>query len=505
MMSDRVSGNLRAFFEPASIAAIGSLREMVGTAYWLIRNLRDFGYSGRVFPVNPDTSKYAEVLGSPVYESVASVPEPIDLAVAIAPPSSMPEIAAQCAEKGVEALIILSEGFAESGAEGAALQHQLTEIAGETGIRIMGPNTFGVLNTANRLATIAPYLDQERVESGGVALCSQTGSTGPHQMPLGDWGYPISKMCDIGNKCDVDEADVLDYLADDPQTRVVAMHMEDVRDGRRFMEAARRLVARKPLVVLKTGRTRAGARALASHTGSLMGSDHVYAAAFRQVGAIRVTTWQQFWEVPKALLQDPLPRGTRFSVITITGGQGVIAADAAVDAGLEMASFSPETLEDLLAISPRLGGNPVDLGPAMSDSRSQSSDNPFASVEQAASVVLADARVDCATLTLCVGQQLVPLLPVLIDMLDGVIRKAAKAVNVWVYGTSLQAIDETVRRLQARGIPAHCDLDAAIRSLGCAARYSALRAASAAGLPAAGASQPEITKPLGESSLASSR
>lgn len=475
-MPDRVRGNLRAFFEPASIAAIGSLREMPGTAYWLIRNLRDFGYSGRVVPVNPDTSKYTEVLGSPVHESVAAVPEAIDLAVAIAPPASTPEIARQCADKGVEALIILSEGFAESGAEGAGLQSRLTEIAGKTGIRIMGPNTFGVLNTANGLATIAPYLDQERVESGGVALCSQTGSTGPHQMPLGDWSYPISKMCDIGNKCDVDEVDVLDYLAEDPQTRVVAMHLEDVRDGRRFMEAARRLVARKPLVVLKSGRTRAGARALASHTGSLMGSDHVYDAALRQVGAIRVATWQEFWEVPKALLHEPLPRGRRFAVITITGGQGVIAADAALDAGLEMASFAPGTIEKLSTISPRLGDNPVDLGPAMSDSRSQSSDNPFAIIEQAASVVLEDADVDCATVTLCVGQQLIPLFPVLIDMLDGVVRRAAKAVNIWVYGTSLQAIDEAVRQLQARGIPAHCDLDVAIRSLGCAARYSAVRA-----------------------------
>jgi acetyltransferase len=342
-------------------------------------------------------------------------------------------------------------------------------------MRIMGPNTFGVFNTANGLATIAPYLDQERVESGGVAVCSQTGSTGPHQMPLADWGYPISKMCDIGNKCDVDEVDVLDYLAEDPQTRVVAMHLEDVRDGRRFMEAARRLVARKPLVVLKTGRSRAGARALISHTGSLMGSDHVYDAAIRQVGALRVATWQEFWEVPKALLHEPLPRGKRFAVITITGGQGVIAADAAVDAGLEVASFAPETIEKLSAISPRLGGNPVDLGPAMSDSRSQSADNPFATVEEAASVVLDDADVDCATVTLCVGQQLLPLFPMLIDMLEGVIRKAAKAVNIWVYGTSLPAIDEAVRRLQARGIPAHRDLDVAIRSLGCAARYSAVR------------------------------
>jgi acyl-CoA synthetase (NDP forming) len=474
-MSGRASGNLRAFFEPISIAAIGSLREVPGTAYWLIRNLREFGYSDPIYPINPDTTKYTEVLGSPVCESVAAVSESIDLAVAIAPPSSMPEIVEQCADKGVPALVILSEGFSESGAEGAELQRRVTEIAREGGVRIMGPNTFGVVNTANGLATIAPYLDPQRMESGGVAVCSQTGSTGPHQMPLEDWGYPISKMCDIGNKCDVDEVDLLDYLADDPQTRVVAMHLEDVRDGRRFMEAARRLVARKPLVILKTGRTQAGARALVSHTGSLMGSDHVYDGAFRQVGALRVATWQQFWEVPRTLLSEPLPRGKRFAVITITGGQGVIAADAAVAAGLEVASFSAETIERLSAVSPRLGGNPVDLGPAMSDSRSQSSGNPFAIVGEAASLVLGDARVDCATVTLCVGRQMVPMFPMLMEMFDEVARKAAKAMNVWVYGTSLQAVEEAVRQLQARGIAAHSDLDVAIHSLGHAARYSAAR------------------------------
>jgi acetyltransferase len=467
---------------------------MPGTAYWLIKNLRDFGYSGPIYPVNPDTTKYPEVLGLPVHESIAAVPEAIDLAVAIAPPSAMPEIVTQCAGKGVPAVIVLSEGFAESNAEGAELQRRITAIARETGVRIMGPNTFGAFNAANGLATIAPYLAQKRVESGGVAVCSQTGSTGPHQMPLGDWGYPIGKMCDIGNKCDVDEVDVMEYLADDPQTKVVALHLEDVRDGRRFMEAARRLVARKPLVILKTGRTRAGARASASHTGSLMGSDHVYDAAFRQVGAIRVATWRQLWEVPKVLLNNKLPQGKRFAVITITGGQGVIAADAAADAGLEVATFSPETIEKLLTISPKLGGNPIDLGPAMSDSRSQSSNNPFAIVGDAASVALEDPNVDCATVTFCVTQPLVALYPMLMDMFEEVARRTAKALNIWVYGTSLPAIEEAIRQLQARGIPAHADLDSAIQALGCAADYAAFKTRSAGQAPTAGAAESATPK-----------
>jgi acyl-CoA synthetase (NDP forming) len=355
------------------------------------------------------------------------------------------------------------------------LQQRITDIAHRSGVRVMGPNTFGVVNSANGLATMPPMTDNERLQPGGVAFCSQTGSVGPHQVPLDDWAYPISKMCDIGNKCDVDEADVLEYLADDQETTVVAMHLEDVRDGQRFMEAARRLCARKPLVVLKAGRSEAGARASASHTGSLMGVDAVYDAALRQVGAIRVDTWQEMWEVPKTLLLQPLPAGNRFAVVTITGGQGVIAADAAVAAGLEVATFSKDTAAGLAGVSPKLGGNPVDIGPVMSDSRSQSSANPFAALESALPIVLADPNVDCVTVAFSTGQQLAPLFPVVLGMLDCAARGGGKPVNVWIYGTNLAAMQELARRLQERGLPSYLDLDIAIKALGAAARYSEFR------------------------------
>jgi acyl-CoA synthetase (NDP forming) len=466
---------LSAFFEPAVVAVVGSMRETVGTAYWVMRNMRHFGFSGPIYPVNPNPSEYGEVLGSRVFASVFDVPEPIDLAVAIIPPEATPAVVDECARKGVRAVIVLSEGFAESGREGAVLQRQLEEIARRTGVRVMGPNTFGVVNSANGLVTVPPLTDNERIERGGIALCSQTGSIGPHQAPLDDWAYPISKMCDIGNKCDVNEVDLLDYLADDPQTRVVAMHLEDVREGRRFMEAARRLVARKPLVVLKTGRSEAGARASASHTGSLMGMDEVYDAALKQVGAIRVDTWQEMWEVPKTLLFQPLPAGNRFAVVTFTGGQGVIAADTATAAGLEVASFSEETVHRLSDVSPKLGRNPVDIGPVMSDSRSMSSSNPFAALEAAIPIVLDDPNVDCATITFSTGKQLVPLHPMVVDMLDGATRGSGKTVNVWIYGTSYPAMLELARRLQERGLPSYLDLDIAIKALGAAAGYSGFR------------------------------
>jgi acyl-CoA synthetase (NDP forming) len=468
--------DLRAFFDPEDVAVFGSLREMPGTAYWVVKNMLHFGFRGGIYPINPDPSKYREVLGLKVYGDINEVAEAADLAVVITPPPTIPEIVQKCATGGVKAAIVLSEGFTEAGEGGAELQRQLTEISRSSGIRVMGPNTFGVVNSANGLATIPPWADNDKIGSGGIAIFGQTGSLGPHQIPLDDWAYPVSKMCDIGNKCDVNEVDMLNYLADDPDTKVVAMHLEDVRDGKEFLKAARRLSATKPLVVLKTGRSEAGAKASASHTGSLVGTDKVYEAALRQVGAIRVSTWQELFEVPKTLFYQPLPAGNRFAVITLTGGQGVIAADSASASGLSVARFSPETVSKLSALSPRLGGNPVDIGPAMSDSRTMSSPNPFAVFGETLSLVLGDSNVDCVTIVFACGRQTVSMFPMVIDMFSEIARGHSKTVNVFLYGTSLPSIHEMSRQLQARGLPTYLDLDLAIKSLGYAAYYSRVKA-----------------------------
>lgn len=477
-MNSRNGSDLQAFFQPAGVAVIGSLREVMGTAYGVIKNMRLFGFSGAIYPINPNPSRYGEVFGLEVFSNVNEVAQLIDLAVVITPPATVPEVVEECARRGVKAIIVISEGFAESGKEGAALQRKLADTARRTGVRIMGPNTFGVVNAGNGLVTVPPYTDNERIEKGGIAFCSQTGSIGPHQVPLDDWAYPISKMCDLGNKCDVDEVDIMNYLADDQETKVVALHTEDVKNGPGFMEAARKLVARKPLVVLKTGRSEAGARATASHTGSLMGSDQIYDAALRQVGAIRVNTWQELWEVPRTLLYQPLPAGNRFAVVTFTGGQGAIAVDAASAAGLAVTNFTSATVGKLSEVFPRLGSNPVDIGPAMSDSRSQSSSNPFSALERTIPLVLGDANVDCATITFSCGRQLVPLYPMVVDMLHRLTEDFSKTVNIWLYGTSLSAMQEMARQLQARGLPAYLDLDIAIKALGYAAYYSRAKSSS---------------------------
>ena len=276
-------GVLRAFFEPSGVAVIGSLREGWSGGYGVIENLLHFGFAGNIYPINPS---YSEVLGMTAYPSVNQVTEAIDLAIVIIPPPAVPAVIEQCAQKGVKAAIIVSEGFAEASKEGAKLQEQVVGIAHRTGIRIVGPNTIGIANSANGLVTDPYPTGYNRIRRGTIAYGAQTGIMGAQALALEDCAYPISKMCDFGNKCDANEVDFLNYLVNDPETKVIALHLEDVRDGQQFMDAARKVAAQKPVLVLKPGRSEPGAKALASHTGSLAGNDQGYDNAFRQAGII---------------------------------------------------------------------------------------------------------------------------------------------------------------------------------------------------------------------------
>lgn len=459
--------DLAPFFEPRSVAVIGSLAEVVGLGQVAIRNMLQFGYSGSIYPVNPS---YSEVLGLKVYASIDDVAEAVDVAIVITPPATVPGIVEQCAHKGVRAAVVVTENFAEAGNDGAELQQRLVDVGRRTGIRVMGPNTVGLVNTANGFTTVPYFIAYERIRSGGVAYCSQSGFVGPAAQPLEDRAYPVSKMCDIGNKCDVNEVDLLDYLARDPETKVVAMHLEDVKDGRAFMEAARKLVAHKPLLIFKAGRSEDGARASASHTGSLAGSDPIFDAALRQVGAIRVNSWQEYWDLPRLFATQPLPGGNRVAIITLTGGAGVVAVDAAVDAGLALSILSGTTAERLGKLSSRLVRNPVDLGPILSVS-----EDPFSVHEEAIAMVLDDANVDCAVIAIYAGFE--GMFPPVLEMFGRLKRHVTKPVAVWVYGMKLSMMEEMSRQLEAQGLATYLDLETAVKALGAAAHYSGLRSA----------------------------
>lgn len=467
MKSQENRSNLKPFFEPGSVAVFGSLKDGMGLGYGSIRNMLQFGFTGRIYPINPSYAS-SEVLGFKAYSTIDEVEDPIDTAIIITPPPTVPTIVEQCARKGVKAAIVVSENFAEANEDGARLQRQLVDIARRAGIRIIGPNTVGVLNTANGFISTPYFVAYKSVWKGNVAYCSQTGFVSAGTQPLEDRAYPISKICDVGNKCDVNEVDLLDYLADDPETKVIAMHLEDIKDGRSFMSAARRAVARKPLLIFKPARSEAGARASASHTGSLAGNDLIYDNAFKQVGAIRINSWQEYWELPKVLAYQPLPKGNRVAIITFTGGAGVVAVDVATEAGLVMARLSDATIDKLRKLSPRLASNPVDLGPYLSVS-----DNPFSDHEGIMRAVLDDANVDSAAIALYVGFE--DLIEPVLGMLNQLGQRMLKPVTVWIYGMKLSVIEEMSRRLEARGLPTYYDLETAIKALGVAAAYSKIK------------------------------
>jgi acyl-CoA synthetase (NDP forming) len=457
--------DLDSFFYPDSVAVIGSLKDGMGLGYRAIRNMLHFGYPGKIYPVNP---AYSEVLNMKAYSTVDEIPEAADLAIVITPPPTVPEIVQACAGKGVKGVVVVSENFAEAGQEGAGLQRELVEIRQRTGMRIMGPNTIGLLNTANGFTTVPYFIAYDSVRKGTISFCSQSGFVGPTAQALEDHGFPIAKMCDVGNKCDVNEVDLLDYLAGDRECNVVAMHLEDVKDGRAFIAAARNCVARKPLIVLKSGRTEAGARASASHTGSLVGNDQVHDMALRQAGATRVSTWREFWETPKMLALQPLPAGDRIAIVTHTGGAGVVAADAAIESGLKLSRLSDSTLEKLAGWSPRLCHNPIDLGPLLSIA-----DDPFGVQEESIAAVLDDPNVDCAMVTSYGGID--GLTPLNVRMFEGLKKRISKPVSVWLYGMKLASMEELSRELEALGFPSYMDVEIAVKSLGIAASYARFR------------------------------
>jgi acyl-CoA synthetase (NDP forming) len=463
MTSDKNS-NLSLFFEPRSVAVFGSMREPAGEGLTVMRNMLNFGFLGKIYPISRSATQAS---GLKAYPTVSDVDGAIDLAIVVTPPPTVLPIIDECGRKGIQAAIVATEGFAETGSDGATLQRQLVETARRYGMRLLGPNTLGVLSTDYGLVT-APYsMGHNKPPSGGVTYCSQTGflTFGVH--PVREMGYPISKMCDFGNKCDVNELDLLPYLADDPSTNVICMHLEDIKDGQRFIEVARQAVARKPVLILKPGRTEAGARAASSHTGSLAGDDQVHENAFRQAGVIRLRTWREFWDIPKALSLQPLPKGNRIAIVTATGGAGVMLSDAAAEFGLVPATFAAATRSQLGKLSPRLGNNPVDVGPMMSVR-----EFPFSVYEDVVPAILSDPNVDCLTAVCHLGP---PILKVFVGLAP-LISRIGKPVTILGYGIDLPEMQESVRQMESMGLPTYLDLETSVKALGVSAAYSRIRA-----------------------------
>jgi len=323
---------------------VGASRNPAKFGSIIMTNLFNLGYEGKIFPVN---AKGEDIAGIKTYTSVKLIPEDVDLAIFAIPASGTVAVMKECAEKHVKGVVIISSGFKEAGEEGLRYQRELVEIARAAGTRIIGPNTTGILNPHDHFTTT--FVPLQEVREGSVAFIAQTGMFAGMLMEwiLSSECFGISRVVGLGNKCDVDDAEVLEYLAEDERTKVIMMYIEAVADGRRFMDAARAATRRKPVFALKAGRTGEGAAAAMSHTGSLAGNDALATAALKQAGIQRVESFQELIDYAKLLAYQPVARGNRIAIVSLSGGAAVMTTDAAVRAGFELAHFPEDTLASI--------------------------------------------------------------------------------------------------------------------------------------------------------------
>jgi acetyltransferase len=379
---------LDAFFRPASVALIGASSRPGSVGALVARNLLDGGYAGPVMFVNP---RHAEIDGHPVHADVASLPGTPELAIIVTPPATVPGLIAQLGARGTRAILVITAGFGELGAEGRALQRAAVEAAREHGARLIGPNCLGLQAPSIGLnASFAHLLPPP----GRLAFVSQSGAMAT---ALLDWAVPrgigFSQLVSLGDMADVDFADLLRYLAAEPGTQAILLYIEGLRDARGFIEAARAAVLNKPVIAIKAGRRAESAKAAASHTGALAGADAAYEAAFRRAGILRVRDTLDLFDAAETLAHTGAQTGERLAILTNGGGPGVLATDALAEAGGRLATLAPRTLARLDASLPATWshGNPVDIIGDASSAR----------YREALGALLDDADVDAVLVINC--------------------------------------------------------------------------------------------------------
>jgi acetyl coenzyme A synthetase (ADP forming)-like protein len=351
---------LYSIFEPESIAVVGASNNETKWGGRILKNiLSDF--KGPVFPVNP---KEKEVQGVLSYSSVLDIPDEVTMAVIAVPAQFVLDVAEECGKKGVKGLIVVSAGFSETGTEGAELEKKLLSVVRKYGMRMIGPNTLGIVNEPAHLnASVIGRLPSR----GPISFITQSGTLG---LAIADWtidmGLGLCKVISTGNKADTDDVDLIEFLDKDPMTGVIAMYAEGIKRGRTFMEAARR--TKKPIIAIKTGRSKRGAKAVFSHTGSIAGSDEVYSAAFRQAGILRVDTIDEVFDAALAFSCQPLPKGNNVAILSNGGGASIVATDECERHGINIVDLAEETKEQIKKVIPGFASasNPIDTAGTVS-------------------------------------------------------------------------------------------------------------------------------------------
>ena len=344
--------NMKKFVEPRSVALVGISSRAGESSLNVLGNLERWGYAGKVFPVNPNMK---ELSGQRVFPDVSAISEPIDLAVLMTPRKTVPDLLDQCAKKGIDSVLIVTQGFAEADEDGRRLQLRIDRQVKETGIHVLGPNSLGIVNHFMSFSTsFVPV----RKEENPVALISQSGG-----FLEGFSQFKIGKGIDLGNTCDIDFADALAYFEDDPQIRVIGLYIESIKNGKKFLEVATRVARKKLILALKGGRSQKGAEAISSHSASLAGEEAVYEAVFRKIGIVTVRSMEEFGDISKAFLSFPPAMGNRVGIITPTGAGGILVLDACEERGVKLATFTEEHVYPLkeLFLPWQKVGNPLDI------------------------------------------------------------------------------------------------------------------------------------------------
>lgn len=449
----------RSFTNPKSLAVIGASKTAGKIGYALLNNLIKSGYKGKIFPVNP---REKEIMGLDCFPSVSEIPEDVETAIFAVPAKKVLDAAVECGQKGVKNLVVLTAGFKEMGHEGLELEKKFVSVCKQYNMRMLGPNCVGFLDTHTPVN--ATFLKGFPAK-GEIAFISQSGAI---VAAILDWslsvGIGYSKIYSLGNKAGLNEVDCIAEAASDPNTKVILCYIEDVVCGPEFLKVVSEATRRKPVVILKSGTSQAGALAASSHTGALAGSDLAYNTAFKRCGVIRVDSMSELFDLAIAFVNQPIPRGKRVAIVTNSGGPGIVATDKVEAHGLKMARFAKETIEELRSNLPPEAGiyNPVDvLGDAKADR-----------FKFALEKVLKDDNVDSVLVLLCpvAVTQPVETAKVLIEL-----NKAFPEKPVIAAYMGGQALAEGAKLLSENGIPCFTMPEPAVSALAGMSKYKEFR------------------------------
>ena len=458
-----MAADLKSFLEPKSVVVVGASDTPGKAGHGVMSNLVANEFAGRMYPVNP---KVKEIMGHRVYSSVNDLPETPDVAVLVIPAPAVVKTLEECAAKGIKHAVIESGGFAEVDEQGVRLEKRIVEIAQSSGMRVLGPNTSGLISTPGKFITT--FFPQGKVRRGPVSYVAQTGNFATHTMKwiLSAENYGVSRVIGLGNRCDVDEAEAIEFLGDDPETKVICVYLEGFKDGRRFIDAARSASKNKPVLAIKGGITASGTKAVTTHTASLATDAEILDGIFRQAGVVRIRRYTDLIDIPKAMAFQPLPRGNRVAIFAPSGAMGVLAADACENLGLEVATLSEDALQKLQSITPPWLkiSNPVDIWAAIQ----------IHGIEQGYKMgmeaALNDENVDAVISVLLLTRENSPTNLDFIPELH--LRTPTKPLLIAISGDK-ESYERAKTFLENRGIPVYLPVDGACEAL--ASMYQSAR------------------------------